>query len=210
LQPTRAFLRAININQGIFSFVLQKLEQYVFDYFSATHTTMIFFAVHTNFLWQPDIIICCKQAQQNNYRLAHTADYDYFFAMHMGILLQLEGTLRCKLARQFFLVAIYQTMKFFFAVTHEISVATRTHVCKLSQPPKLFSNLKNTNNEAANHPGSMGFATRSLQTNSNQIGETSITFLCVIFFVTGMNNSIGSGVIIEPGGIDGGGVNNVT
>jgi hypothetical protein len=31
----------------------------------------------------------------------------------------------------------------------------------------------------------------------------------VIFSVTGMNNSVGSGVIIEPGGIDDGGVSNV-
>jgi hypothetical protein len=38
----------------------------------------------------------------------------------------------------------------------------------------------------------------------------SITFLCVIFSVTGMNNSVGSGVIIEPDGIDGRGVSNVT
>jgi hypothetical protein len=34
--------------------------------------------------------------------------------------------------------------------------------------------------------------------------------LCVNFFVTGMNNSVGSGMIIEPGRIDGGGVSNVS
>jgi hypothetical protein len=40
-----------------------------------------FFAIHTNFLWQPDII-CCKPAQQNNCRLAHTTDYDFFCNAH--------------------------------------------------------------------------------------------------------------------------------
>jgi hypothetical protein len=94
------FLRAININQGFF---LQKLEQFVFFvlFFSATpHTTMIFFAVHTNFLWQPDSIILCKQAQQNNCRLAHTADYYlFYFAMHMVIMLQPDSVIRCKQAQ---------------------------------------------------------------------------------------------------------------
>jgi hypothetical protein len=37
----------------------------------------------------------------------------------MGIMLQPKGTLRCKLARQFVLVAIYHTIKFFFAIAHE-------------------------------------------------------------------------------------------
>jgi hypothetical protein len=63
--------------------------------------------------------------------------------MHTKILLQPEGTLRFQLARQKFLVAIYQTINFFLQITHEPLVATRiaTHVCKLAQPPKLFSNL---------------------------------------------------------------------
>jgi hypothetical protein len=60
---------------------------------------MIFFAVHTNFLWQPDSIIRCKQAQQNNCRLAHTTDYYPFFAMHMGIMLQPDSIIRCKQAQ---------------------------------------------------------------------------------------------------------------
>jgi hypothetical protein len=103
-------------------FLLQKLEQYVFLvlFFLQPHTTMIFFAL---------------QISPHSRLLP-------FFAMHMGIMLQPEGTLRCKLARQFVPAAIYQTMKFFFAIAHEISVATRTHVCKLLQPPKLFNNLQ--------------------------------------------------------------------
>jgi hypothetical protein len=120
-------------------FFLQKLEHYVFLvlFFSATpHTTMIFFAVHTNFLWQPDSIIRCKQAQQNNCRLAHTADYYPFFAMHMGIMLQPEGTLRCKLARQFVPAAIYQTMKFFL----------QSHARSLLQPEPTFANFRNHQN----------------------------------------------------------------
>jgi hypothetical protein len=92
---------------------------------------------------------CCNQiashvANQNNKiipDLAYTRDYD-FFTMHTEVLLQLEGTLCCKLVRQKFPVSIYQIMKFFFAITHEPLVATitATHVCKLAQQ-KLFSNL---------------------------------------------------------------------
>jgi hypothetical protein len=141
LQTNRSFFACNQHQSNIFSFFLQKLEQYVFGYFFCNPHDNDFFAVHTNFLWQPDNIICCKPAQQNNCRLAHTTDYD-FFAMHMGILLQPEGTPRCKLARQFFPVANLPDSEVFFASTHEISVATRTHVCKLSQPPKHFSNLK--------------------------------------------------------------------
>jgi hypothetical protein len=50
---------------------------------------------------QPEGTIRCKQAQHNNCRLAHTADYYpfLFFAMHMGIMLQPEGTIRCKQAQ---------------------------------------------------------------------------------------------------------------
>jgi hypothetical protein len=45
---------------------------------------LFFFAVHTNFMLQPDSIIHCKQAQQNNWWLAHTADYYpfLFFNLH--------------------------------------------------------------------------------------------------------------------------------
>jgi hypothetical protein len=50
---------------------------------------------------QPDSIIRCKQAQQNNCRLAHTGDYYPFFvfAMHMGIMLQPDSIIHCKQAR---------------------------------------------------------------------------------------------------------------
>jgi hypothetical protein len=87
---SRYFFLAKNWNNMYFWF---------YFFFCNPHTTMIFFSVHTNFLWQSDSIIRCKQVQQNNCRLAHTADYYSFFAMHMRIMLQPEGTLHCKLAR---------------------------------------------------------------------------------------------------------------
>jgi hypothetical protein len=126
---------------------LQKLEQYVFLvlFFLQPHTTMIFFAL---------------QISPHSRLLP-------FFAMHMGIMLQPEGTLRCKLARQFVPAAIYQTMKFFL----------QSHTRSRLQPEPTFANFcnhqnfstiyKNTDNEAANHPGSMGFATRSCKPTAN-------------------------------------------
>jgi hypothetical protein len=86
-----------------------------------------------------------------------------FFAMHTEILLQTEGTPRCKLARQKFPVAIYQTMKFFL----------QSHTSPWLQPKQqpTFANLRNhqnfsaiyqnIDNEAANRQGSTGVATRS-------------------------------------------------
>jgi hypothetical protein len=47
----------------------------------------------------------------------------------------------------------------FFAIAREISVCNQN-------PPKLSQHsTQNTDNETSNHPGSMGFATRSLRTN---------------------------------------------
>jgi hypothetical protein len=66
-------------------FFLQKLEQYVFFwfyFFSATPHYYDFFAVHTTFLWQPNNIIRCKQAQQNNCRLAHSRLLPFFCNAH--------------------------------------------------------------------------------------------------------------------------------
>jgi hypothetical protein len=121
-------LRAININQG---FLLQKLEQFVFLvlFFSATPHTTIFLA-HTNFMLQADNIIRCKQAQQNNCRLAHSRLLALFvFAMHMGIMLQPDSIIRCKKAQQnncrLAHTADYYPFLFFNA--HENHVATRGH-----------------------------------------------------------------------------------
>jgi hypothetical protein len=59
------------------------------------------FAMHMEIMLQPDGIIRCKQAQHNNCRLAHRADYYPFFvfAMHMGIMLQPDSITRCKQAQ---------------------------------------------------------------------------------------------------------------
>jgi hypothetical protein len=137
---------------------------------TAEYYPFLFFAMHTGIMLQPDSIIRCKQGQHNNCRLAHTAEYYpfLFFAMHMGIMLQPEGTIRCKQARQFVPAAIYQTMKFFCNRTRDLYL----------QPEPTFANFhnhqnfrnilhKNTDNETANHPGSMGFATRSCKPTAN-------------------------------------------
>jgi hypothetical protein len=114
-------------------FFLQKLEQFVFLvlFFSAT-PTRLFFLVHTNFMLQPDNIIRCKQAQQNNCRLAHAADYYplFVFAMHMGIMLQPDSIIHCKQAQQnncrLAHIADYYPF-LFFCNAHENNVATRQH-----------------------------------------------------------------------------------
>jgi hypothetical protein len=57
--------------------------------------------MHMEIMLQPEGTLRCKQAQQNNCRLAHRADYYPFFvfAMHMGIMLQPDSITRCKQAQ---------------------------------------------------------------------------------------------------------------
>jgi hypothetical protein len=151
--------------------------------------------MHMGIMLQPDSIIRCKQAQQNNCRLAHTADYYplfCFFAMHMGIMLQPEGTLRCKQAQHNNCRLAHTALLPFFVFlqcTWESCCNQRApYVANKrdnSQPPKLSQHpTQNTDNETSNHPGSMGFATRSLQTNSKLNSRNEfLTFPCVIFFL---------------------------
>jgi hypothetical protein len=54
----------------------------------------------------------------------------------MGIMLQPEGTLRCKLARQFVPAAICQIMKFFLQL----------HTRSWLQPEPTFANFRNHQN----------------------------------------------------------------
>jgi predicted N-acetyltransferase YhbS len=88
--------------------------------------------MHMGIMLQPDSIIRCKQAQHNNCRLAHTADYYplFAFAMHMGIMLQPEGTIRCKQAQhnncRLAHTADYYPF-LFFCNAHGNHVVTRGH-----------------------------------------------------------------------------------
>jgi hypothetical protein len=118
-------------------------------------------------LWQPDNMICCKQAQQNNCRLAHTGDYDFFCNAH-GYLVATRGrhpTLQT--SATIFSSGNLPHNDVFFAIAHEISVATRTHVCKLSQPPKCFNNLQKHWQWSRKSSRIFGVCNQKLQTNNN-------------------------------------------
>jgi hypothetical protein len=148
----------------------------------------MFFAMHMGISLQPDSITRCKQEKHNKCRLVHTADYEPFFCFCNAHGNNLQSHARSL-------------------------IATKTHQnFRNHQNFRKTSHTKNTDNETSNHPGSFGFLQPEvLQTNSklNSRNEVFGVSFVRFFSVTGMNNSDGSGVIIEPGGIDGGGVSNV-
>jgi hypothetical protein len=89
-----------------------------------------------NFLWQPDNIICCKPAQQNNCRLAHTADYDFFCNAHRNLVVTIgHPTLQTSATK--FSSSNLPDNEVFFLQSH-----TRSWV----QPEPTFANLRNHQN----------------------------------------------------------------